>query len=85
MLEMRMAGEIDLAVDLDRLRLGLDALELDRRRADQVDALQPGEEIEMPPGAAEFAVGRELEPDLLLLLDDLLDLAVFDLFAAARR
>ena len=32
----------------------------------------------MPPGAAELAVGRELEADLLLLLDDLLDLAVFD-------
>src|SRR5476649_1690483 len=34
-------------------------------------------EIEMPPGAAEFAIGRELETDIGLFLDDLLDLAVF--------
>ena len=31
----------------------------------------------MPPRAAEFAVGGELEADLFLLLDDALDLAVF--------
>ena len=41
------------------------------------------EEIEMPPGAAELAVGGELQPDLFLLLDDLLDLAVLDRFEAA--
>ena len=43
------------------------------------DAVETSEEIEMPPRAAEFAVGGELQPDLFLLLDDLLDLAVFDL------
>src|SRR5579864_5534525 len=32
----------------------------------------------MPPGAAEFAVGDRLQADLFLLLDDALDLAVFD-------
>jgi len=79
MLEMRMAGEIDLAGDLDRLVLGFDALELDAGRGgDRFDAFQPFEEIEMPPGAAEFTVGREPEADVLLLLDDALDLAVFD-------
>jgi hypothetical protein len=36
------------------------------------------EEIEMPPRATEFAVGRELEADLLLLAHDLLDLAILD-------
>ena len=78
MLEMRMAGEVDLAGDLDRLGFCFDAVELDRRRTDQFDALQSLEEIEMPPGTAEFAVGSELQADLRLLLDDLLDLAVFD-------
>ena len=59
--------------------LGLDAVELDAGiGGDRRDAGKPAEEIEMPPGAAEFAVGGELEADLLLLLDDLLDLAVFD-------
>src|SRR6266508_4953005 len=33
----------------------------------------------MPPGAVIFAVGRDLQSDLLLFLDDLLDLAVLDL------
>ena len=78
MLEHRMAGEADLAVDLDRLGLGLDAVEFDRRRGDEIHALQTAEEIEMPPGPAELAVGDELEPDLLLLGDDVLDLAVLD-------
>ena len=78
MLEMRMAGEIDLAIDLDRLALGLDAVEFDRRRGDEVDALQTAEEIEMPPGAAELAVGGQLQTDFFLLLDDLDDFAVFD-------
>ncbi len=58
--------------------LGFDAAEFDRRRADHLDALESPEEIEMPPGAAEFAVGGELEADLFLLPDDLFDLAVLD-------
>ena len=41
-------------------------------------AVEAPEEIEMPPGAAELAVGDGLQADLLLLLDDALDLAVFD-------
>ncbi len=81
MLDHRMAGEVDLAVDPDGLVLGLDAMEFDAGRGgDRRDAFEPAEEIEMPPGAAEFAVGGELQADLGLLLDDLLDLAVFDRF-----
>src|SRR5262249_37428082 len=34
---------------------------------------------EVPPRAAEFAVGDRLKADILLLLDDALDLAVLDL------
>ena len=42
-------------------------------------AVEAPEEIEMPPRAAELAVGDGMEADVLLLLDDALDLAVFDL------
>ena len=62
-------------------RLGLHALELDAVvEFVDLDAVEHAVEIEMPPGAAEFAVGGGLQPDLFLLLDDLLDLAVLDLF-----
>ena len=44
----------------------------------QVDALQPAEKIEMPEGAPEFTIGRELHADVFLLLDQLLDLFVLD-------
>ena len=47
-------------------------------------AVEHAEKIEMPPRAAELAVGRDFEPDLLLLFDDLLDLAVFDLLELSR-
>ncbi len=85
MFDHRMAGEIDLAGDLERLGLGLDAMEFDRRRADPLDALQAPEKIEMPPRAAEFAVGRELQAHLGLFLDDFLDLTVFDIFQRGGR
>ena len=85
MLQHRVIGEADLAGDLDALHLGLHALELDAVvELVELDAVEHAEEIEMPPGAAEFAVGGELEADLLLLLDDLLDLAVLDLFELGR-
>ena len=84
MLDHRVVGEADLAVDADRPRLGLHALELDAViELVDLDAVEHAEEIEMPPRAAEFAVGGELEPDLLLLLDDLLDLGVLDLLSSA--
>src|SRR6185312_9945641 len=73
-----MAGEVDLAGHLERLGLGVDAVKFDRRRADLLDALETPEEIEVPPRAAEFAVGRELEPDLFLPLHDARDLSVLD-------
>src|ERR1051326_752372 len=46
--------------------------------------VEPAEEIEMPPRAPEFAVSRKLQPDLFLLFDDLLDLAVFDILELRR-
>src|SRR5712691_2037822 len=81
-----MVGEADLALDAQALRLGLHAVELDAGVGlVEVDAVEHPKEIEVPPGAAELAVGRKLEADLLLLLDDLLDFPVFDRLELGRR
>ena len=86
MLQHRVVGEADLAGDADALRLGLHALKLDAViELVDLDAIEHAEEIEMPERAAELAVGREREPDILLLLDDLLDLAVLDRLELRRR
>jgi hypothetical protein len=37
------------------------------------------EKIEMPPGAAEFAIGRELQPERGLFVHDLFDFQIFRL------
>src|SRR5262249_28049507 len=42
------------------------------------DPVEPPEKIEVPPGAAELAVGDGLQPHLLLFLYGALDLAVLD-------
>ncbi len=79
MLDEGMRLVVHLAGDAHAARLGLDAGELDavvRRVA--LDPAEAFEKIEMPPGAAVLAVGRQLQTDLLLLGDDLLDLGVFD-------
>src|SRR5262245_7784291 len=85
MREHGMAGKADPAGDLDPFRTGRNAVELDAMVGGvgrhPVEAL---EEIEVPPGAPELAAGGELEADLLLLLDDLLDLAVLDLLQLRR-
>src|SRR4029079_8116467 len=78
-LHHRMVGEADLALDADAARLGLNALELDAVvEFVDLDAVEHAEEGEVPPLATELAIGGDLEPDLLLLLDDLLDLAILD-------
>jgi hypothetical protein len=41
-------------------------------------ALQPPEEVEVPPGAAKLAVGGELQPDRRLFGDQLADLLILD-------
>ena len=72
-------GKIELADNPVAFRPGLDAMEFDAVIEQYfLDAGQAPAEIEMPPGAAIFAVGRELEAHVLLLLDYLLDLGVFD-------
>jgi hypothetical protein len=75
-----MAGEAELAGRAHAFGLGFDAGEDDALAGrDHLHAVEPLEEVKLPPRAAQFSVGRELEADLLLLLDDLLDLAILDL------
>src|SRR5215472_14736229 len=75
----RMVGKADLAHDAQPLRLGLHATELDALLGlVNLDPVEHAEEVEVPPGAAELAVGRKLKAEFLLLLDDLFDLAVLD-------
>ena len=63
-----MVGEADLADDVRPLGLGLHAGELDAvLDLLHLDAVEAAEEIEVPPGAAELAVGRELQAALFLL------------------
>ena len=85
-LDHRMAGEADLAGDLHAL-----GARLHRREGDAfahhvaLDAVEAPEEIEMPPRAAELAVGDGLQADVFLALDDALDLAVFDRLQVGGR
>ena len=63
-----MAGISDLAGHLDALGARLARREGNARvHHVPLDAVEAPEEIEMPPGAAEFAVGDRLQADLLLL------------------
>src|ERR1700730_8758515 len=86
MLDHRMAGEADLAGDLGafvaRPRRGKRDAGLHDGLLDTVEA---PEEIEVPPRAAEFAVGDRLQAGRLLLPDDVLDLAVFPRSQLIRR
>src|SRR5207253_5117928 len=86
MLEHRVAGKAELVHDADALRLGLHSLKLDTMvEVVALDAVEHAEEVEMPPRAAELAVGGELQTDLLLLPDHVPDLAILDLLQLRRR
>src|SRR5262249_24946182 len=85
-LEHRMAAEVELADHARAFRPRGDARERDalvHRVA--LDAGETPKEVEVPPRAAEFAVGDRLKADLLLLLDDLPDLAVLDRLGIGSR
>ena len=72
MFDHRMVGEVDLAVDMQPLGLGLRALELQALgHAHQLDAVEAGQEIVMPPGPAIFAVRHAPEADRFLLRHEL--------------
>src|SRR5215475_789661 len=71
--------EVELAGNAVSFGPRLDTMKLDAvRQRDLLAASEPPAEVEMPPGAAILAIGRELQPDLLLLLDDAFDLAILD-------
>jgi hypothetical protein len=79
MLQHRMTGKADLAVDLKCVRLGLHAVKLDAVVGEvKLHAVEAAKEIKMPPGPAKLAICGEFQPDFLLLFDRPLDLAVFD-------
>ena len=82
MLDHRVAGKrAELARHAQHHRLRVRALEFDLALAEiGLDAVKLAEEIVVPEGAAEFAVGDDLQADVFLLLDDLFDFAVFDRF-----
>src|SRR5262249_19789240 len=86
MVNHRMTGKSDLSHDAHCLGPGLDAVELNAVLGHEAfDAIEGFQKIEMPPRAAIFPVGRELEPDLLLSADDLLDFTVLDLAQRSGR
>jgi hypothetical protein len=75
-----MLPEPHLAVDVQALRPGLDPVELDGLlAAHQLHAFQRRQEVEVPPGAAELAVGHGLQPGLFLPRDHVADAAVLHL------
>ena len=82
MLDHRVGGErAELAGNAQHHRFRVRSLELDLALAEiGFDAGQRAEEIVIPEGAAEFAVGDGLQADLFLLLDDRSDFAVLDCF-----
>ncbi len=87
MLQHRMVvRKVELADDADARRAGSGRRRTGcPRRGETVRSRRGAEEIEMPPGAAELAVGRELQADRGLLLHDLFDLAVLDLAQVVGR
>src|SRR5262249_1088854 len=76
----------DLAVDADAARLGLDALELNAVvKFVDLDPIKHAVKVEVPPRAAIFAIGRELEAQFLLLGDDLWNFLLFPPLEVAGR
>src|SRR5262249_56131190 len=85
MLDHWMAGKSQLAGDAHPLVAGGDPGKGNSGVHDvALDAVETPEEVEVPPGAAELAVGHGLQPDLLLLLDRPLDLAVLHCLEIGR-
>ncbi len=76
----RMIAKRHFTGDAHALRFGLDAVELDALiHFHQLHALQRAEEVEMPPGAAKFAVGYHMQAAGALLLNGVTNRVVFDL------
>src|SRR5216684_1703468 len=70
--------KIELAEHTHRVMPGLDARKLDALVGmKQLAACKMAKKVKMPPRAAEFAIGRELQADRCLLVHDLLYFQVF--------
>ena len=79
MLDHRMAGKSELAGHPHALIARRDGGKCDPGiHVVALGAVEAPEKIEVPPGAAELAVGDGLQADVFLLLDDPLDLAILD-------
>ena len=87
MIQHRMIGrKIQLAVHANGVMPGLHARELDAfARMKQFAAGETFQKIEMPPGAAEFAIGRDLQAGRGLPVHDLLDLHILGLAQIGSR
>ena len=83
--------ERDRRVDVQRGRreleraLGVAELDLHRSSCARVTPPSAVDEVHVPRGAAELAVGGRAQPDLLLLAHDVADRLVLDRRAARRR
>jgi len=66
-------GEAELVADHRHVLLGMDAVKLDAAAfaLDDIEAVEHAHEVEMPPGAAEFAIGDRLEAGIFLHPDDI--------------
>src|SRR6266699_1057789 len=73
----------DPARQLEKRRLLVGALERGEPVDGQIDAVEAVNEVDVPPVAAELAVGDRLQADVLLQLDGVLD--AFVLHGAQRR
>ncbi|MNE79136.1 hypothetical protein D3C80_1756000 [compost metagenome] len=74
-----MAAVADFAAQTGRFRSGLGSVELIALvNNGLLDSVKAPEEIQMPPGAAEFAVSHGLEADFFLLRYELDDFGVFN-------
>src|SRR3979409_2426514 len=80
MVEQWGAGKTtELAGDTQHHRFGIDAFELDLSFAEIVlHTIEFAKKIVIPEGAAEFAVGYGLKPNVFLFPDNRGDLAIFD-------
>lgn len=73
-------GETDAVFDHHRFGLGLEAFKMHRPvlGLHMMQTGKTGEKVQMPEGAAEFAVGHSLEAVLHFLFNEILDETVFE-------
>src|SRR5260370_17109455 len=79
MVVLGVAGKAEPTADANAFHFGDNAGELDTvGRLVELDAVEPGVKVKMPPRAAQLAIGCEFQSDLFLLSHQAFDLAVLD-------